>query len=522
MVQQHVLFHTMANWFSQHPSSQRPQATEITQQHPLQPQPQHVNQDDNTNTNGAPVPSSSSSTTTNIPLIDRALSNPVFAGGAGIAALAAAASVGRQALLAGMQLARRYGTISLEVASKDRAYRWLLPYLHAQTANAQHIGVHTQIRQSGDASGHVTSTFNYIPSLGQHYFWYRRHLIAVQRKRESGVVDLSTGEPYETVELKTLGRNRQIFTDILNDARRVALTREQGKTVLYTPMGLEWKPFGNPRRSRPLRSVVLGVGVAERLLADLTEFTSSAAWYAERGIPYRRGYLLYGPPGCGKSSFIAALAGELKYNICLLNLNERGLTDDRLAALLSVVPPRSFVLLEDIDAALPAVRPGESGAAAAASSRHSYSVTFSGLLNVLDGVASGDERVIFMTTNYVERLDAALIRPGRVDVQQRIGLASKHQIYVMYNRFYPQNVEDAKKFVEILDSVKAELSVAELQAYFLLHKTDAAAALRDAPELAHQASERQKMHQQQQQQNASSDRTAGTSHSASVATAARL
>lgn len=46
------------------------------------------------------------------------------------------------------------------------------------------------------------------------------------------------------------------------------------------------------------------------------------------------GYLLYGPPGCGKSSFIMALAGELEYNICVLNLSERGLTDDRLNHLL--------------------------------------------------------------------------------------------------------------------------------------------------------------------------------------------
>lgn len=53
-----------------------------------------------------------------------------------------------------------------------------------------------------------------------------------------------------------------------------------------------------------------------------------------KGIPYRRGYLLYGPPGCGKSSFITALAGEIEFSICLLNLSERGLTDDRLNHLL--------------------------------------------------------------------------------------------------------------------------------------------------------------------------------------------
>jgi len=69
------------------------------------------------------------------------------------------------------------------------------------------------------------------------------------------------------------------------------------------------------------------------------------------GIPYRRGYLLHGPPGCGKSSFISALAGELEMSVCVMNLSERGLSDDRLAHLLAVAPVQSLLLLEDVDAA---------------------------------------------------------------------------------------------------------------------------------------------------------------------------
>ena len=64
------------------------------------------------------------------------------------------------------------------------------------------------------------------------------------------------------------------------------------------------------------------------------------------GIPYRRGYLLHGPPGCGKSSFITALAGELRLGICVLNLSERGLTDDRLNHLLALAPEVSYSLFQ--------------------------------------------------------------------------------------------------------------------------------------------------------------------------------
>lgn len=61
------------------------------------------------------------------------------------------------------------------------------------------------------------------------------------------------------------------------------------------------------------------------------------------GIPYRRGYLLHGPPGCGKSSFITALAGEIEFGICILNLSERGLTDDRLNHLLKYIHKSMFM-----------------------------------------------------------------------------------------------------------------------------------------------------------------------------------
>lgn len=148
-------------------------------------------------------------------------------------------------------------------------------------------------------------------------------------------------------------------------------------------------------------------------------------------------------PGNGKSSFINALAGVCAYNICVLNLNERGLTDERLSVLLSVVPPRSIILLEDVDAAF--VNRDQRTAA--------YSVTFSGLLNVLDGVTSTEERVIFMTTNHIERLDPALIRPGRVDVKTYIGNATPHQIEKMWQRFYADKVAAAQNVTPATASI---------------------------------------------------------------------
>lgn len=69
------------------------------------------------------------------------------------------------------------------------------------------------------------------------------------------------------------------------------------------------------------------------------------------GLPYRRGYLLHGPPGSGKSSFIQALASRFNYDLAVLNLSQRGMMDDKVGYLLLNAPGRSFILLEDIDAA---------------------------------------------------------------------------------------------------------------------------------------------------------------------------
>lgn len=72
----------------------------------------------------------------------------------------------------------------------------------------------------------------------------------------------------------------------------------------------EWRLFGHPRRKRPLNSVILNKGTLEGLVNDVEHFLSNPQWYIDRGIPYRRGYLLYGPPGSGKTSAIMALAGS--------------------------------------------------------------------------------------------------------------------------------------------------------------------------------------------------------------------
>ncbi len=107
-------------------------------------------------------------------------------------------------------------------------------------------------------------------------------------------------------------------------------------------------------------------------------------------------------------------------------------------------------------------------------------VTLSGLLNTLDGVASTEARIVFMTTNYIDRLDPALIRPGRVDYKALIGYASKHQLQQMFIRFYPElDVCKAEEFADKAIAFNRPISIAAVQGFFMLHKADGNSVLQN-------------------------------------------
>jgi chaperone BCS1 len=183
----------------------------------------------------------------------------------------------------------------------------------------------------------------------------------------------------------------------------------------------------NRRRDLPLRtleSVVLKDGALDDIIADLKDFLAKEEKYAQRSIPWHRGYLFYGPPGTGKTSALRAIATHFGLDCYYLSLGDLD-KDTDLLELISQVPERCMLILEDVDVFGAATeRDDDSGA------------TLSGLLNALDGVATPWGLVVCMTSNHREDLDPALVRAGRIDREFKLDYVDSDQLCRLFAWFY--------------------------------------------------------------------------------------
>ena len=224
--------------------------------------------------------------------------------------------------------------------------------------------------------------------------------------------------------------------------------------------------------ARPLSSVVLPAALKTKLITDVDDFVSeeTADWYRSHGIPYKRSYLFWGAPGAGKTSLIQALAAKLQRNVCYLSPTHPEITDDNLKNAVQRCPSDSILVLEDVDALFGAKREKKI---------EKSPLTFSGLLNAIDGVGSAIGQIFILTTNHREQLDPALIRNGRVDLHVGFGPAEPEQIRSLFAQFYPHAAEGlAAAFETNLTAALRgqEVSMAALQHYFIMQRKKSAEA----------------------------------------------
>ena len=223
-------------------------------------------------------------------------------------------------------------------------------------------------------------------------------------------------------------------------------------------------------------SIYLPKKQKENIITDMEKFLSPAirARYMKLGINHKRVYLLEGIPGSGKTSLITALASKFNFNIAIVSFVPK-MTDVDLLRLLRSLnetyeddqsspenkshKKQTIMIFEDIDCIFKERKTQDES---------KNNITFSGLLNALDGITSNENLICFITTNYKSHLDSALIRPGRIDYIMQFDYSTKEQILDIFRDFTScQDSDKIQEFYNACTRLQIKICTALLQQYLM-------------------------------------------------------
>jgi ATP-dependent Zn protease len=260
------------------------------------------------------------------------------------------------------------------------------------------------------------------------------------------------------MELMLTSETKEIMDDFL------LWTRFRGEKLSvfhYNVQGGGWMEYEQIHK-RDESTIIMKKEDKDKLLADVDDFVSPSteADYIKYGIMYKRNYLFYGKPGTGKTSLCNILATRLKRNIYIMTFDAKMQDSDLLRAINMLNGKKSILLYEDVDCIFQDRTTNMNGS----------NVTFSGLLNALDGVTKVKGLISIVTSNYVKQLDSAFLRPGRIDMMLKFDIISREQILGLLDLFNYSKI-DKEVVDELCDfSVKHDLVPATFSGFMFRHR----------------------------------------------------
>lgn len=320
----------------------------------------------------------------------------------------------------------------IEVNNKNRSFRKLK--LSAKPST-----------QWGNNSSRMASI-----GYGSHYIRYHNAFLLLHLSKDSAN---QTEHDKDILTITKLGRSREIFTDILDEVEVMNDDESKTSTKLYK-MENSWN-YIKKQEKRSMESIFVEKNKKDTIINTLSKFIDSENWYINHGIPYQLGILLYGAPGTGKTSLIKAIAGYLDYPIYYLSPKNLEKIEDAM----STISDKCVVVIEDIDSnSLTHSRENKNKSEENSILEKYESVSLSEILNSLDGMFSTHGRILIATTNHIESLDAALVRPGRIDLKIEIGYVNNEIFEDFINSFFPENSINLNQI-----TIKPKTTIASLQ-----------------------------------------------------------
>ena len=291
---------------------------------------------------------------------------------------------------------------------------------------------------------------------GEHIFKFMEKDISIEY-REEGTPNFGVREIKYFTRLIISADNSDIIETFIEKTNEIGDSNE--KNIFITDDYGEWIKY-NKIPQRNLDTIYINKKIKDKIVHDIQNFIDTEKDYDSFGIPYKITFLLSGIPGSGKTSLIKAICKKFHLNLCVLSFSKKF---DNTSLLYSIknLKENSILLIEDIDCLFNKRNATDDNPL----------ITFSNLLNILDGMLYKHGCIIFLTTNHPEKLDHALLRIGRIDSIFELNYPQKNDIKHLFCDLLKDNEKIEEHFNTFYESIRhVKISMSSIVNFLFKYK----------------------------------------------------
>jgi len=396
-------------------------------------------------------------------------SNDFFKGGFLLAVLGASFAYLRNTPLKIWNRIKYYSIITVIFTDKDRLFDYFIDYFDRQkiTARKTNLRIRTfterydpeknesmdvvpnmidnrceyNIFQKKEERQHKKIKMRlrvvYGLGMGSHYVKYDNFRMFISRGKDEEGGGGGAGGSIDSIilpqslSIKFFRWNRKKFHKMIEDIYKIHLKDSEDLIHYHNYNTIHGWSYIAGLKKRPLSTVMLKEGQKKEIVGKIDDFLDKEDIYIKQGRAWQFGIGLEGPAGTGKTSLVTGLASHFNYDVALLALGDSTMKDEHVREAFTSLPPNCFLLIEDIDSFFGTKKDKRKSKV--------DGVTFSNLINCINGVISNPGRILFVTSNYMRDMDDALIRKGRIDYIFTLNECDEYQAQAMFVNFFPDS-----------------------------------------------------------------------------------